>query len=72
MHLETVRGVGVMEDGLERCIFQRCAVDITGHPIVIEDRRTLGSHLSQTPYIATDKQFKNPRVLHDTYNLRRK
>lgn len=46
MHLETFRGLGVMEDGVERCILQRRTVDITGHPIVIEDRRTLGSSLS--------------------------
>lgn len=41
MTLEAIRGLRVVEDALERRVLQRGPIDVTGNPVVVEDRRTL-------------------------------
>lgn len=30
-----------MEDGFERSVFECCAVDVAGDPVIVKDRRAL-------------------------------
>ena len=41
MLLETLIRLGVVEDLLERSVFERCTVDVSCDPIVVEDGSSL-------------------------------
>lgn len=47
MSLEAVVRSGVVENLLERSVLQCSAVDVTGHPVVVEHRRALKSASDQ-------------------------
>lgn len=65
--LETHRRGTIMEYSLKGRIFEGCTVYVTSYPVVVKDRRTLGTRISNRQ----KKKTKDARGHHGTCNLQR-
>ena len=72
MALEALVRLGVVEDLLERSIFERGSVNITGHPIVIEHGCSLSlAYIRFCPAMAREKFLRRSRYRRGTCSPQR-